>query len=114
MYIRFVMMWLAAVSFTLTGSAVHAESFRYDHTYYNPGIGYYNFVYESPSLITTDKAPLTPSSLYSSRIAMQPSRYSGSIGQGPDMGRKYSFNIESASIFLSGGIKHQWLFFYVD
>ncbi|QHS53146.1 PEP-CTERM sorting domain-containing protein [Edaphobacter sp. 12200R-103] len=56
------MMWLSAVAFILTGPAVHAESFRYDYTYYNPGIGYYNFVYESPSLITTDEGPLTPSS----------------------------------------------------
>lgn len=62
MYIRFIKMWLAAIAFTLTGSTAHAESFRYDYTYYNPAIGYYNFVYESPSLITTDEAPLTPSS----------------------------------------------------
>ena len=50
-------------AFLSAASTARADSFRYSYSFYDPGaIAYYQFVYDSPSLITTDEAFLTPSS----------------------------------------------------
>jgi hypothetical protein len=53
---------LCAAALAAVSPQARADSYRYDYSFYDPGIGYYNFVYDSPTLITTDESFLTPSS----------------------------------------------------